>query len=56
MGAGLLAKLALPAMHPIWRAIVVLGLFGVVYLGSTLTLGVSEARQALARARRFLGR
>ena len=56
VGVGLLAKLALPAMHPIWRAIVVLGLFGVVYLGSTLTLGVSEARQALARARRFLGR
>jgi putative peptidoglycan lipid II flippase len=56
VGVGLVAKLALPAVHPIPRAIIVLGLFGVVYLGSTLALGVSEARQALARARRLLGR
>jgi len=56
VGVGLLAKLALPALHPIPRAIVVLGLFGAVYLGSTLALGVSEARQALARLRRLLGR
>jgi putative peptidoglycan lipid II flippase len=56
VGVGLLAKLALPAVHPITRAIVVLGLFGAVYLGTTLALGVSEARQALARARRLLGR
>src|SRR6266403_681760 len=56
VGAGLLAKLALPAVHPIPRAIIVLGLFGAVYLGSTLALGVSEARQALARIRRLLGR
>jgi ABC-type phosphate/phosphonate transport system permease subunit len=42
-------------MHPVPRAIVVLGLFGAVYLGATLALGVSEARQALARARRLLG-
>jgi putative peptidoglycan lipid II flippase len=56
VGVGLVAKLALPAaMHPVPRAIVVLGLFGAVYLGSTLALGVSEARQALARARRLLG-
>ncbi len=56
VGVGLLAKLALPDARPIPRAIVVLGLFGAVYLGSTLALGVSEARQALARARRLLGR
>jgi putative peptidoglycan lipid II flippase len=56
VGVGFVAKMALPAVHPIWRAIVVLGLFGGVYLGSTLGLGVSEARQALARVRRLLGR
>jgi ABC-type phosphate/phosphonate transport system permease subunit len=53
---GLVAKMALPAVHPIWRAIVVLGLFGAMYLGSALALGVSEARQALGRVRRLLGR
>jgi putative peptidoglycan lipid II flippase len=56
VGVGLVAKMALPAVHPIWRAIVVLGLFGAMYLGSALALGVSEARQALARVRRLLGR
>ena len=56
VGVGFVAKMALPAVHPIWRAIVVLGLFGAVYLGFTLGLGVSEARQALARVRRLLGR
>jgi len=56
VGVGLLAKMAVPALHPIPRAIVVLGLFGAVYLGSTLALGVNEAKQALARLRRLLGR
>jgi len=55
-GVGLLTKLALPPMHPIARAVIVLGPFGVVYLGSTLALGVAEASQALARVRRLIRR
>jgi len=55
-GAGFLTKLLLPPMHPIARAVIVLGLFGVVYLGSTLALGVAEASQALARVRRLIRR
>ncbi len=53
---GFVAKLALPPVHPILRAVVVLGLFGVTYLGSTLALGVAEASRALSRARGLLGR
>jgi putative peptidoglycan lipid II flippase len=55
-GVGFLTKLTLPPMHPIARAVIVLGLFGVVYLGSTLALGVGEASQALARVRRLIRR
>jgi putative peptidoglycan lipid II flippase len=54
--AGLAAKLAIPAAQPILRAIVVLGLFGTVYLGTTLALGVPEASQAWSRVRRLFRR
>ena len=47
-------KLMLPPMHPIWRAALVLGPFGATYVGITLALGVTEASQALARARRLV--
>jgi putative peptidoglycan lipid II flippase len=50
---GLGAKLALPPLHPIARAAVVLGLFGATYLGVTLALGVSEASAVTARLRRL---
>jgi putative peptidoglycan lipid II flippase len=50
------AKLLFPPGHPIARAAVVLGLFGLTYLGATLAFGVSEASQALDRFRRLLGR
>ena len=53
---GFAVKLALPSLHPIPRAVVVLGLFGATYLGLTLALGVAEASQALSRARRLLRR
>jgi len=53
---GFTAKLLLPPAHPILRAVVVLGLFGATYFGSTLALGVAEASQALSRARRLLRR
>jgi putative peptidoglycan lipid II flippase len=51
--AGLGAKFALPPLHPIVRAAIVLGLFGVTYLGVTLALGVAEASAATARLRRI---
>jgi putative peptidoglycan lipid II flippase len=47
-------KLALPPVHPILRAVLVLGVFGGTYLGATLALGVAEASRALGRARRLL--
>ena len=53
---GFAVKLALPSLHPIPRAVVVLGLFGATYLRLTLALGVAEASQALSRARRLLRR
>jgi putative peptidoglycan lipid II flippase len=55
-GAAVLVKLAIPAVHPVPRAAVVLGVFGVVYLACTLALGVAEASQAMARIRRILRR
>lgn len=42
-------KLALPPLHPIVSAIVVLGPYGAVFLGATWLLGLGEARTALAR-------
>jgi putative peptidoglycan lipid II flippase len=50
VGWGLL--LLLPDLHPIPRAVVVLGAFGLTYLGVTLGLQVPEARALLARVRR----
>lgn len=57
--AGFALKLALRIMwpanpfgHPIVTAIVVLGVYGVIYLGLTTVLGVPEARGALSRLRR----
>jgi len=46
-------KFILPAMHPVLRAVLVLGLFGATYLGVTFALGVDEAREAWARIRRL---
>jgi putative peptidoglycan lipid II flippase len=50
------AKLLFPPGQPIARAAVVLGLFGLTYLGATLAFGVSEASQALDRVRQLLRR
>ena len=52
----LAAKLALPPLHPIVRAAIVLGLFGTTYLGATLALGVSEAHLAAGRLQRLFRR
>jgi len=48
---GWLIKLALPPMHPIAVAVVVLGAYGLVFLGATIVLRVPEARALLARVR-----
>jgi putative peptidoglycan lipid II flippase len=45
-------KRALPPLHPIVVAIVVLGIYGVVFLGMTFALRIPEASGALARVRR----
>jgi putative peptidoglycan lipid II flippase len=45
-------KLALPAMNPILAAILILGPYGVVFLGATFALRIGEASAALARIRR----
>ncbi|TMA18202.1 MAG: hypothetical protein E6J88_19695 [Deltaproteobacteria bacterium] len=45
-----------PLDRPIPRAILVLGLFGVTYLGATIAMRVPEATEALSRARRLLRR
>ena len=42
-------KLAIPPAHPVVTAILVLGPFGIVYLGATWLLGVGEASVALGR-------
>lgn len=44
-------KLALPALHPIVRAALILAPFGAAYLGLTIVFGVAEARRVLARVR-----
>ena len=52
--AGLLVKIALPPLHPVVRAVAVLGIFGATYLAVALALKVDEASTALARMRRLL--
>lgn len=42
-------KLALPTLHPLPTAMVVLGFYGAVFLGSTMVLGLPEARRVIAR-------
>ena len=47
-----LAKLALPPTHPVVAGGVVLGIYGLVFLGSTFLMRVPEASTAFARLRR----
>jgi putative peptidoglycan lipid II flippase len=46
------AKLAIGVLHPIVSAAIVLGVYGVVFIGATLLLRVPEARLAFARIMR----
>jgi putative peptidoglycan lipid II flippase len=47
-------KLALPAMHPIIAAALILGPYGLVYFGATMVMKVEEARATLSALRRRL--
>ncbi len=47
VAAGWLVGSALPPLHPIPAAVVVLGVFGVTYLGGAAVLGVPQARRVL---------
>ena len=55
-GAGWLALLPLGALHPVPRAALVLGTFGVTYLLITIALGVPEARAFGGRLSGRVGR
>jgi len=48
-------KLAIPALHPIATAALVLGPYGLVFVASTLALRMPEAPTAMRRVAR-LGR
>jgi putative peptidoglycan lipid II flippase len=50
--AGIGAKLLLASAHRFILAGIVLGLYGVLYFGLTMLLGIPEARGVLARVRR----
>jgi putative peptidoglycan lipid II flippase len=52
----LAVKMVLPHMHPALRAVAVLGVFGLTYLGATSAMGVAEAGQLVRRVRRLAGR
>jgi putative peptidoglycan lipid II flippase len=54
--AGYGLKLALPDAHLILRGAIVLGVFGAVYVGLTLAIGVAEARSFADSARKRLKR
>jgi putative peptidoglycan lipid II flippase len=47
------AKLAIPALHPVVTAILVLGPYGLVFFAMTFALRVPEATTALARVARI---
>jgi putative peptidoglycan lipid II flippase len=47
-----LLKLALPEMHPIIQGMFVLGLYGIVFLGTAVFIRIPEASTAISRLRR----
>ncbi len=55
-GVGVVLHLLLPAWHPVVRAVLILGPYGVVYLGVAHLLGLSEAGALAGRVLRRLGR
>jgi putative peptidoglycan lipid II flippase len=53
--AGWAVKQALPVLHPVVAAVIVLGVYGVVFLAMTLGLRIPEASAAVARVSRLRG-
>src|SRR5262249_18484007 len=53
-GVGWAAKLALPRMDPTVKGVLVLGPYGLVFLGATLLMRIPEASSAFARFRRIV--
>jgi putative peptidoglycan lipid II flippase len=47
-----LLKLTLPSMHPVIEGILILGFYGLVFLGATILMRIPEASTALSRFRR----
>lgn len=54
-GLGYAVKLALGVAHPVWLAIVVLLIYGVVYFGGTSLLGIAESQATLTGFARRAG-
>ncbi len=48
-------KIALPALHPIVAAVLILGPYGLVYFGASIALKVSEASYVASAFRRTSG-
>src|SRR5262245_56801637 len=46
-------KLAIPALHPVITAVLVLGPYGLIFLAMSFALDIPEARKALTRVVRF---
>jgi putative peptidoglycan lipid II flippase len=53
--AAWLVKLALPTMHPAIQGLLILGPYGVVFLGTTFLMRLPEASSVVSRFRRRLG-
>jgi putative peptidoglycan lipid II flippase len=47
--AGWAIKIALPPLHPVIAATLILGAYGVIYLGATMLLRIPEARSIISR-------
>ena len=54
-GGGWAVKLAIGVQHPVVAAILILGPFGLVYLGGVWLLRVPEAAGAVTRLARMAG-
>ena len=52
---GWAVKLALPPVHPILRAALILLPFGMVYVGMTMVFGMPEARRIFGRIKKLTG-
>jgi hypothetical protein len=46
-GLGYAVKLMLGVAHPVWLAVVILSLYGIVYFGGTSLLGVPESQSTV---------